>query len=225
MSPSPFHTLNLARAAGDDPANVATNTRRLHAALALDAAATVDASQAHGATVARVTALERGQCISGVDALLTSERGVPLLLRFADCVPILLFDPVQRAIGIIHAGWRGTVAKVTTQAVRALCNEFRTRPRDLVACVGPSIGPCCYRVGADVIAQVRAAFTGADELLVTRTGGTHLDLWLANARQLQALGVEQIETASLCTAEHTQEFYSARVEGKTGRFGAIIALK
>lgn len=224
-SSAPFATLNLSRAAGDDPRNVSTNTRRLHAALALDASATVDASQVHGARVAIVGAADRGTCIADVDALLTNEPGVSLLLRFADCVPILLFDPSHRAIAAVHAGWRGTVGQIATHAVTAMGAQFYTRPRDLIACIGPSIGPCCYRVGADVIIQVRAAFSDSDELLVTRDGATHFDLWQANARQLQTLGVEQIEIAKLCTAEHTNDFYSARVQGKTGRFGAIIALR
>ncbi|HEX7593382.1 MAG TPA: laccase domain-containing protein, partial [Anaerolineae bacterium] len=97
---------------------------------------------------------------------------------------------------------------------------------DLIACVAPSIGPCCYRIGANVIAQVRAAFGHADELLIPQADGSiHFDLWQANARQLRALGIEQIEIAEICTAHHTDDFYSWRAEkAKTGRFGAIIAL-
>ncbi len=225
VSPAPFETLNLSRATDDDPENVKVNLARLHSALWLDPSATVDASQAHAARVAVVKGNDRGKRIHDVDALLTGERGVSLLLRFADCVPILLFDPIQGAIGAVHAGWRGTVAKIVTHAVTTMGEYFTTRPRDLVACIGPSIGPCCYRVREDVIEQVRAAFADADELLATRDGATHFDLWQANARQLRTLGVEQIEIAGICTAEHTDDFYSARVEGTTGRFGALIALR
>jgi YfiH family protein len=225
VSPAPFDTLNLSPFVGDDAANVVTNLQRLHAALALDATATVDASQAHADHVAVVDARQRGAHTPDVDALVTNAPGMPLLLRYADCVPILFFDPVQRAIGIAHAGWRGTVMQIAAQTAQTLFDAFDTRPRDLIACIAPSIGPCCYRVGDDVIAQVRAAFTDADELLSAQSDGIHFDLWQANARQLSALGVEQIEIAHICTAHHTEDFYSWRAErGRTGRFGAIIAM-
>ncbi len=226
VSPAPFDTLNLGKTAGDDPANVAANTQRLHDALALDAAATVTASQAQADRVAVVGVAQRGAIVREVDALLTNEPGVPLMLRYADCVPILFFDPARRAIGVAHAGWRGTVAKIATKAAQVMFDAFGTRPRDLIACIAPSIGPCCYRIGDDVIAQVRAAFDDADALLLPHAdGGAHFDLWQANARQLRALGVEQIEMAGICTAHHTDEFYSWRAEqANTGRFGAMIAL-
>ncbi len=226
VSPSPFNTLNLSHTAGDDKTNVAANIQRLHDALGLDAAATVSASQAQADRVAVVGAAQRGTIVRGVDALLTNEPDVPLMLRYADCVPILFFDPAHRAMGVAHAGWRGTVGKIATKAARAMFDTFGTRPHDLIACIAPSIGPCCYRIGEDVIAQVRAAFDRADELLIAQAdGGIHFDLWQANARQLRALGVEQIDVAGLCTADHTDDFYSWRAEKtKTGRFGAIIAL-
>lgn len=227
VSPAPFNTLNLSHAAGDDKANVAANIQRLHDALGLDATTTISASQAQADRVAVVDAAQRGTIIRDVDALLTNAPGVPLMLRYADCVPIFFFDPAHRAIGVAHAGWRGAVAQIATKAARAMFDAFDTRPRDLIACIAPSIGPCCYRVGADVIAQVRAAFDHADELLIAQAGGNiHFDLWQANARQLRALGIEQIEIAQICTAHHTDDFYSWRAENaKTGRFGAVIALK
>jgi len=226
VSPAPFDTLNLSRHVGDDAANVATNLERLHTVLALDAAATVDASQAQANRVARVDARQRGTRIADVDALVTNAPNVPLLLRYADCVPIFFFDPVRRAIGVAHAGWRGTVRKIAARTAQTMFDTFGTRPRDLIACIAPSIGPCCYRVGDDVIAQVRAAFDDADDLLLAQPdGGVHFDLWQANARQLGALGVAQIEIAQICTAHHTDEFHSWRAErGTTGRFGAIIAI-
>lgn len=226
LSPAPFDTLNLSRLVGDDEANVATNLQRLHDVLALDATTTVDASQAQADCVAIVDARHRGTRIAGVDALVTNKPGTPLLLRYADCVPIFFLDPVQRAIGIGHTGWRGTAMKIAAKTAQTMFDAFGTRPRDLIACVAPSIGPCCYRVGNDVIAQVRATFDDADDLLIAQPDGSiHFDLWQANARQLRALGVEQIETAAICTADHTGEFYSWRAErGNTGRFGAIIAI-
>jgi YfiH family protein len=225
VSPAPFDTLNLSHTTGDDAANVETNIQRLHDALTLDAAATVTARQAQANCVAVVDARHRGVLIAHVDALLTNAPGVPLLLRYADCVPIFLFDPAHRAIGVAHAGWRGTIGKVAAKAAQAMFDTFGTRPRDLIACLAPSIGPCCYRIGNDVIMHVRAAFENADDLLIPQADGVHFDLWRASARQLRTLGIEQIEIAGLCTAHRTDEFYSWRAENeRTGRFGAIIAL-
>lgn len=226
ISPAPFDTLNLSRNVGDEWHNVETNIKRLHDALALDANATVDASQAQADAIAIVDERHRGTRIKNVDALLTNAPNVPLLLRFADCVPIFLYDPTHRAIGVVHAGWRGTVLKIVTRAAQTMFASFGTRPRDLIAGIAPSIGPCCYRIGDQVIAQVRAAFTNADEWLIAQSdGGSHFDLWQANAQQLRMLGVEQIEMANLCTAHRADEFFSWRAENtRTGRFGAIIAL-
>ena len=175
--------------------------------------------------VARVTAAQRGTRIPHVDALITNAPGVPLLLQFADCVPILFYDRRQSAIGIAHAGWRGTVGKVATHTVRALGEAFGSQARDLVACIGPSIGPCCYTIGADVQTRVREAFPHADALLTRPNGAIHFDLWEANARQLRELGVGEVEVAKICTADHTEDWYSWRREqGHTGRFAALIAL-
>ncbi len=226
-SPAPFDTLNLSRHVGDDPINVATNIWRLHDALRLDPATTIDASQAQADRIAVVGSEHRGTRIKDVDALLTNTPGVPLMLRYADCVPIFLYDPVHHAIGVAHTGWRGTVMKLATKAAQVMFDTFSTRPCDLIACIAPSIGPCCYRVGDDVITHVRAAFNHADALLVPQANGAvHFDLWQANAHQLRMLGVEQIEIANICTVHHTDDFYSWRAEkAKTGRFGAIIAIR
>ncbi len=226
VSSAPFASLNLSRFVGDESHNVATNLQRLHAALGLDPRMTVDASQAQADAVAMVHEHHRGTHINQVDALLTRTPNLPLLLRYADCVPILLFDPAHRAIGVVHAGWRGTVLKIAKRAAQTMFDVFGTRPRDLIAGIAPSIGACCYRVGDDVIARVRGAFDNADQLLDSNANGVHLDLWQANAHQLRALGIEQIEIANICTAHHTDKFYSWRAErGKTGRFGALIAIR
>jgi YfiH family protein len=226
VSPAPFDSLNLSAHVGDDPACVDENLNRLHRALGLERAATVDASQAQADQVAHVTASERGTRLKGIDGLITNQRGIPLMLRFADCVPILLYDPTHLAIGIAHAGWRGTVSKVLTNTVNAMRDTFGTQPSALIACIGPSIGPCCYEIGADVRQKVEHAFPDTYELLLHKNGSTHLNLWQTNAVQLHALGVTQIEIAGVCTADHTNDFYSWRREhANTGRFGALIALQ
>ncbi|MGE5140323.1 MAG: peptidoglycan editing factor PgeF [Rudaea sp.] len=226
VSEPPFNTLNLGSFVGDTAENVRENHERVHAALGLDPGSTVDARQAQASAVARVGASEHGTRIQNVDALITDVPGLPLLLRFADCVPILFYDPTHRAIGLSHAGWRGTVAKVVSNTVREMQSVFRTEPADLYAVIGPSIGPCCYTVGPDVQEQVRTSFPHVPGILGRQNGTTHLDLWEANALQLRELGVENIEISGLCTSDRTDEWYSWRREkGRTGRFAAIIALK
>lgn len=225
VSPAPFDSLNMSAHVGDEPARVQENLDRLHRALGLDRQATVDASQAQADQVALVTASERGTRIKGVDGLITNRPGIPLMLRFADCVPIILYDPIHQAIGIAHAGWRGTVGKVLTNTVSAMGEAFGTAPQEMIACIGPSIGPCCYEIGTDVSDKVEHSFPDTHELLLSKNGSTHLNLWQANAVQLHALGVRQVEIAKVCTADHTDDFYSWRRENaKTGRFAALIAL-
>ncbi|MBI3914372.1 MAG: peptidoglycan editing factor PgeF [Chloroflexi bacterium] len=225
VSPAPFASLNLGKSVGDAPENVAENLDRWLGALNLKRDAAVTASQAQADQVAIIERDQRGTIIPDTDALITRHAGIPLVLRYADCVPILFFDPQTPAIGIAHAGWRGTVAKIATRTVRAMMQHFGSQPRDLIACVGPSIGPCCYRVGGEVIQRARAAFPSDGVLIAQPSSAVHFDLWEANAQQLRELGIEQVEIARLCTSDRTDDFYSHRGEnGQTGRFGAVIAL-
>src|SRR5262249_9448876 len=160
-------------------------------------------------------------------AIVTDRPGLPLSMRFADCVPVLLYDPVHPAIGLVHAGWRGTMSDVVGAAVQKMSDTFGTRPADIQAGIGPSIGPECYQVGAEVVEATCAAFGDSDGLVHhAADGSAYLDLWEANRRALERAGIRQIEISGLCTACHTDEFFSHRAEhGRTGRFGAVIALE
>jgi len=227
VSDGHFSSLNLSISTGDTRENVRENRRRAFRALSRDPESIADLWQIHSASVVVVDG-PRGEHYDSekADALITNNPAATLFLRFADCVPILLFDPQRHAVGIIHAGWKGTLLKASAAAVKAMAETYGSRPADLRAGIGPSIGPCHYAVGPEVVAQTRAAFPGADELLVPVNGGHHLDLWAANALALREMGVEQIELSHLCTVCHTDEFFSHRGEqGKTGRFGALIALR
>jgi YfiH family protein len=157
--------------------------------------------------------------------LVTTEPGVPVLMRFGDCTPVLFYDPVQRIVGMAHAGWRGVVAGSATATVRTMVERLGSVPGDVWVGIGPTIGPCCYEVGADVADAVEGACPpGAD---VTRriNGRLYLDLPGAVRAQLRAVGIEQIEDACLCTACRVDEFFSHRAEqGRTGRFGIVIGL-
>lgn len=227
QSPEPYASLNLSISTGDTRDNVRANRTRAFVALGRDPASVADLWQVHSAEVVVADTPNAPDEHKGkADALITDRPEVTLFLRFADCVPILLYDPRRPAVGIVHAGWRGTLARAVTAAVEAMTTRYGTRPRDIVAGIGPSIGPCHYAVGQEVVAQARQAFSeGQDEILVRVNGGHHLDLWAANAWALRETGVEQIEQGQVCTACHTEDFFSHRGLGAvTGRFGALIGL-
>jgi YfiH family protein len=222
-----FSRLNVGSLVGDDPAAVEANHELICASLGLRREALVTARQVHGGHVAEVGAADAGAILPATDALVSDEPGVALLLRFADCVPLVLYDPRRRAIGLAHAGWRGMVAGVVPNTVAALHSAFGCRPADLVVGLGPAIGPCCYEVGADVIVEVERLFGRSSDLLRRQPDGrVHLDLPGAVRWQLQRRGVVQIEDSGLCTSCHCDEFYSHRArKGHTGRFAVIVALR
>jgi YfiH family protein len=136
------------------------------------------------------------------DALVENTPGVAIGIKTADCVPVLLADPVGRAVAAIHAGWRGTAAYIVQVAIRSMVAEFGTQPKDLHAAIGPCIGPCCYEVGPEV----------ANEFGVLASGHVHLDLATMNARQLEAAGVlaQNISTSRVCTKCNAKDYHSFR---------------
>jgi len=225
-SAAPWATLNLGHTVGDDLAAVAENHARVCEALDVRCAEIVTSRQVHGNRVVAVGRTERGQIVPGADGLITNEPGTVLLQRFADCVPLVLYDPVRHAAGLAHAGWRGTVAETARHVVEGMIAHFGSDPAKLRAGIGPSIGPCCYQVGPEVVQQVRAVFEATPEWLARRPDGSwYLDLWAANAKQLADTGVEHVEVAGICTACRVDEWFSHRAErGRTGRFGVVVVL-
>lgn len=227
LSPDPWAALNLGGTVGDDRQRVRANRDLALDALGCDPDSVYDVWQVHGVNVAIAAGprpLEMPHLQA--DVILTDTPGITLMMRFADCVPVLLHDPVRNAIGIAHAGWMGTVRGTVRIAVETMQSHFGSKPGDIRAAIGPSIGPDHYEVGRDVVMQVQQAFgRDASSLLVENGGTVHFDLWAANRLTLVEAGLKQIELAGLCTACHTEDWYSHRAEhGRTGRFGAIIAL-
>jgi hypothetical protein len=233
-SAAPWASLNLGGTVGDDPLAVRHNVELAHQSLGLDANQARTVWQVHSADA--VLADVGDGCPPGrrwlarADAMVTNRPGIPLTMRFADCVPILLVDPVRGAIGMAHAGWRGTVAQVAVSAIRLMQTAYGTDPADIQAAIGPSIGPDHYQVGPEVVEAVERAFGsgGPCDWLIRRAddGSAYLNLWEANRLALERAGVRHVEVAGICTATHVDEFYSHRAErGRTGRFGAILALK
>ncbi len=227
VSPQPWESLNLGGTVGDERERVLKNKFLALAALGREPASVYDVWQVHGTEV--VVADDPRPADSPylqADAILTDKSHVTLVMRFADCVPIMLHDPVKKVVGLAHAGWMGTVKGTVRAAVNVMRDHFGSAPADILAGIGPSIGPDHYEIGPDVAAQVRQAFRAdAADLLIERDGQTYFDLWLANRRHLEAAGVRHIENSGLCTACHLQDWFSHRAEkGRTGRFGAMIAL-
>jgi YfiH family protein len=226
VSGPPYAALNLGHTVGDDLAAVEENHRRALAALGLHREQVVSPYQVHGTHVRPVFRAHGGSVQPAADGLLTAAPGVALLLRFADCVPLVLFDRERRAVGLVHAGWKGAAGNIAAAVVSAFARYAGSHPQDLWAGVGPAIGPCCYRVGPEIAASVAAACPAGAEVIRQRDGGLYLDLPGIVRAQLAAVGVRQVEMSGLCTACHTEEWYSHRAEhGRTGRFGAVVMLE
>jgi len=228
VSPEPWESLNVGGTVGDDPVRVEENRRRAFQALDRDPETRYDVWQVHGVDVAVARKSRPAKPpYHQADAVITDQPDVTLFMRFADCVPVLLFDPVRQVVGLVHAGWMGTVKAIVISAVQAMQANFGSCPDDLLAGIGPSIGPDHYEVGLDVTNSVRKTFKAQSAaLLLERNDHTHLDLWQANRLLLEKAGVHQVEVAGLCTACHVRDFYSHRAEhGRTGRYGALVALR
>jgi YfiH family protein len=227
VSRGPFATLNVGNGVGDDEAAVAENHARIYAHMDLTADRVASAHQVHGNRVAVVAASDAGRVIPGTDGLVTHVPGVGLLLRFADCQPILLYDPTHHALGLIHAGWRGIALGIARRAVEVMQDAFGSQPGELIAGLGPAIGPCCYIVGQNVAAAMGYALPNWRRVMKPQDEARwHFDLPAANAQQLAAAGVRELEQANLCTACHSHEFFSHRADnGQTGRFAVMAYLK
>ena len=224
--------LNMALHVGDDPEKVLCNRKRVAEALAIDAASITTCEQVHGSEIVVVIAdkigsgaFRQADAIADTDALITSEKNVPLMLFFADCVPVMFADPETGAVGIAHAGWRGSVRGIAAKTVRRLVSEYGVKPQNLVAAIGPSIGSCCYEVDAVVHNQ---ADNFLDCFKATTPGHWRLDLWRMNEKQLLEEGLlpENILCAEICTEHNKELFFSYRAEfGRTGRLAAVISRK
>lgn len=225
VSPAPFASLNMSTSVGDTPENVRENRERVARLLATSARDLVIAALSHGTSVKVVGKEDKGRRIPATDALVTAEPGIALFMTFADCVPIIVYDPVRRAVGLVHAGWRGTAAGVLERTIHTFQECFGTRPEDLMVAFGPAIGPCHYEVGPDVLETFRRFGKVPVVARPSADGKVFLDLVATNREQAAALGVRRFLHAGICTACRTDLFYSHRGErGRTGRFGVIVML-
>jgi purine-nucleoside/S-methyl-5'-thioadenosine phosphorylase / adenosine deaminase len=227
LSPEPWSSLNVGGTVGDDLLRVRTNRDRSLAALGCLPDSVFDVWQVHGVDFICANAPRPdGESVRQADIILTDKCELTLYMRFADCVPLLLHDPRKGVVGIAHAGWRGTVRDVAGSAVKAMIKNYGSNAADIIAGIGPSIGPDHYEVGSDVILQVMEKFQDDTELVLeSHHGKIHFDLWKTNQILLERAGVARIEVAEICTACHVADWFSHRAEkGRTGRFGALITL-
>jgi len=265
-SQSPYQSLNtstsLKAEQHDDADNVVRNRALTLQALNLQERPCVSLWQIHSANViaynsrdewrtdwAYPSAYERSwtpASIHKADALITQQPGITIALSFADCAPILLYDPVERVISIAHGGWRGTARGMSIAVVEAMHDQFGCQPANIRAGIGPAIGVCCYEVSEDVrdLFLGRSIFddmptlpryrdmVSASATFITleahSRSSLHLDLWETNRRQLSLAGLlpDHITLSDICTRCHVADFFSYRGEnGRTGRFPVVMALK
>jgi len=238
VSRPPFATLNLGHSVGDDSAAVEENRRRFFGAFGIAAGRVVRVWQEHGDGVLRVDAgltARSGfpRCLlderATFDALMTNLSGLALVVSTADCLPILIHDPVRGAVAAVHAGWRGTAKRIAARALGAMREAYGTDPSDCRAAIGPGIRGCCFEVDAAVQDAMAAALPNWEKhATANRPGHWLLDLAQVNRATLEAAGVrtDRIEDVRLCTSCRNDLFFSHRADkGRTGRMMNFILLK
>ena len=230
-------SLNLGFSRGDEREAVLENYRRIGAALDMEVSRMVLSKQTHTTNVRIVTEADAGNGIvrplpyTDVDGLVTNVPELPLVTFYADCVPLYFVDPVHKAIGLSHSGWRGTVGKMGAETLRVMAETYGTRAEEVLACVGPSICRDCYEVSLDVAEEFRAAFgEKADRLLLDAKpdGKFQLDLWEANRQVLLEAGIraENLAVTDICTCCNPELLFSHRASrGRRGNLAAFLCLR
>ena len=230
-------TMNLSFSRGDDENAVRENFKRMANALGVEEDSFVFSQQTHATNVRKVTLDDKGKGITrqldyqDVDGLVTDVPGLCLSTFYADCVPLYFVDPVKKAIGLSHSGWRGTVGKIGAVTVQKMREEYGSKPEDIIAAIGPSICQDCYEVSEDVIVEFQNNFDEKywKELYYRKENGKYqLNLWKANEIVLAEAGIlkEHIAVTNLCTCCNSEVLFSHRASnGKRGNLAAFMALK
>lgn len=232
-----FSSMNLSYTRGDDKEAVDENYRRIAALLGCDVSDIVCSDQTHTTNVRVVDENDRGKGIlyprdyTDVDGLITNVSGIVLATFYADCVPLFFIDVKNKAIGLSHSGWRGTVGRMGAVTIDAMRKEFGTRAEDVCAAIGPSICRDCYEVSEDVAEAFRQEFNKAgqsEQILLSKGNGKYqLDLWRANQIILEEAGVlpEKIQVTDICTCCNPDYLFSHRAsKGQRGNLGAFLGL-
>ncbi|MCX6237825.1 MAG: peptidoglycan editing factor PgeF [Bacteroidia bacterium] len=233
FSTNNYSSLNLGFNSGDLPENVVGNRIKLCVVNGINPDRLVFPKQTHTATVKTITSLffnldkeDQKRFLNETDAVITDLQGVCIAVKTADCVPILLFDPKQKVVAAVHAGWRGTVQNIVSMTIHKMVEEFGCEPSSLFAGIGPSISPEIYEVGEEVWKQFTPEFYHSTN--PAKADKRLLDLWSANYQQMVFSGVPvtHIEVARICTWSDPVRFFSARRDGvRTGRMATGIMLR
>lgn len=233
VSEGDFSSMNFSVDRGDREENVLENYGRIAGILGCGVEDMVASHQTHTTNVRRVTAADRGKGIlrprdyEDVDGMITDEEGIVLVTFYADCVPLYFVDPVHRAIGLAHSGWKGTVGRMGERMVEAMGRTFGSRPEELLAAVGPSICRDCYEVDGELAMRFADAFGDGVVRPGRGPGKYQLDLWLANEMILTGCGVlkEHIQVTDICTGHNSSYLFSHRASrGRRGNMGAFLGL-
>jgi YfiH family protein len=235
-SVAPFDTLNLGLSLDDDKKVVLCNREKFFRTLGYSSEETSSLNQVHKDTVQLTDESHKGKwlpdkggIVEPADAMVTNQPGILLVAYYADCVPLYFFDPKKRALGIAHAGWRGTVLKIGAKTIKEMTRCFGTDPQDCIAVVGPSIGSCCYEVDEKVLNPIKESYGNNTDIIKKDRGqNAHLDLWEANKVSLLEANLKDtnIYISGLCTHCNEKYFFSHRRDkGRTGRMAAAIGLR
>lgn len=228
-------TMNLSFTRGDDPEKVYENFKRIAGAIGFQQDDLVLSSQVHDTKLRVVTAKDRGDgilraTVPGIDGLVTNEKNVPLYTSYADCVPLLFYDPVHKVIAMAHSGWRGTVTKIGKKMIHFMREKYGSEPSQIIAAIGPSICRSCYEVSEDVAEEFCRVFMEEEiPLLMDEKGNGkyQLDLWKANELILKEAGIlsENLDITDLCTCCNSDKLFSHRAShGKRGNLGCFMCL-
>lgn len=232
-----YASLNLSFTRGDDEAAVRENYHRIAKSIGVKCENMVLSQQTHTTNVRVVTEKDKGKGIvkpldyTDVDGMVTNIHGICLVTFYADCVPLYFVDPVQKAIGLSHSGWRGTVGKIGKETIRKMEEQYGSDPKDILAAVGPSICKDCYEVSEDVILEFQKNFKERywKDLFYRKENGKYqLDLWKANEIIFKESGIlpEHIAVTNVCTHCNSEILYSHRTSGdRRGNLAAFLALK
>ena len=225
---APYEGFNITWYTDDEAQHITQCRKQLCDELQIDDRHLILPRQVHDTQIAEVTTDNLDSRFEGIDALITTLPRTCIGVSTADCVPILIYDPRTKAIAAAHAGWRGTVGRIGSKTVKAMCIRYGSKPQDLRVTIGPSIGPEAFEVGDEVYEAFLETGFDMTRVAFKPANKWHIDLWQANALDLQAAGVDpaHIETAAVCTYQHYDRYFSARRLGiKSGRIYTGIMIK
>ena len=232
-----YESMNLGDNRGDEPEAVDENFNRISISMGFDKNSLVLSDQVHNTEIRLVTEEDKGKGIlsgrdyQGIDGLITNVTGIPLVTFYADCVPLYFVDMKNKAIGLSHSGWRGTVNRMGKVTLEAMTKHFGTNPQDVITVIGPSICEDCYEVSADVLEAFRSEFTKqqlSDMVMDNKNGKYQLNLWEANRYIMMEAGIplENITVSGVCTCCNSDLLFSHRAtQGRRGTLAAFLMLE